>query len=233
MQPRDRLTAKEIQVATLVWQGLTNKDIARVLTTSEQVVKNYLHTAFDKLGVWTRLELALYVAGHGGANWHVQLGNGLMAPLAGWGVAAGDQGSAYPRAKEGQLQLPVAFPRNRVFGAQCSIRMTADNNLGNDSHPRRKYDLPCRVEIRGDRSRHMSCRFRAARLSHPQPRRGILSVPFPGRKQISHSSLFPAGQAPATVRWVAGITYLFSVRYIASSGRRGLCCRLPRRMQSR
>jgi DNA-binding CsgD family transcriptional regulator len=80
MQPRDRLTAKEIQVATLVWQGLTNKDIARVLITSEQVVKNYLRTAFDKLGVWTRLELALYVASHGGANWHVQLGNGLLSP---------------------------------------------------------------------------------------------------------------------------------------------------------
>jgi DNA-binding CsgD family transcriptional regulator len=78
MQPRDRLTAKEIQVATLVWQGLTNKDIAGILRTSEQVVKNYLRTAFDKLGVWTRLELALYVAGHGGANWYVQLGNGLL-----------------------------------------------------------------------------------------------------------------------------------------------------------
>jgi len=64
MQPRDRLTAKEVQVATLVWQGLTNKDVAAVLRTSEQVVKNYLRTAFDKLGVWTRLELALYVAGH-------------------------------------------------------------------------------------------------------------------------------------------------------------------------
>lgn len=69
MQPRDRLSAKEIQVATLVWQGLTNKDIAAVLKTSEQVVKNYLRTTFDKLGVWTRLELALYVASHGGADW--------------------------------------------------------------------------------------------------------------------------------------------------------------------
>lgn len=74
MQPRDRLTAKEIQVATLVWQGLTNKDIGHVLGTSEQVVKNYLRTTFDKLGLWTRLELALYVASHGGANWHLQLG---------------------------------------------------------------------------------------------------------------------------------------------------------------
>lgn len=65
MQPRDRLTLKEIQVASLVWQGLTNKDIAAVLGTSEQVVKNYLRTTFDKLGVWTRLELALYVAATG------------------------------------------------------------------------------------------------------------------------------------------------------------------------
>ncbi len=91
MPPRDRLTAKEVQVATLVWQGLTNKDIARVLITSEQVVKNYLRTTFDKLGVWTRLELALYVAGHGGADWHVQLGNGLLSPAAGWGVSAGEE----------------------------------------------------------------------------------------------------------------------------------------------
>ncbi|MFY9646971.1 MAG: helix-turn-helix transcriptional regulator [Terriglobales bacterium] len=92
MQPRDRLTAKEIQVATLVWQGLTNKDIARVLITSEQVVKNYLRTAFDKLGVWTRLELALYVAGHGGANWHLPAGNGTMSSLTGWrAVAAGNE----------------------------------------------------------------------------------------------------------------------------------------------
>ncbi|MFZ1129956.1 MAG: LuxR C-terminal-related transcriptional regulator [Terriglobales bacterium] len=93
MQPRDRLTAKEIQVATLVWQGLTNKDIAKVLITSEQVVKNYLRTAFDKLGVWTRLELALYVASHGGMNWHLQLGNGLLPVSAGWGGAAEEAGS--------------------------------------------------------------------------------------------------------------------------------------------
>jgi len=91
MQPRDRLTVKEIQVATLVWQGLTNKDIARVLLTSEQVVKNYLRTTFDKLGVWTRLELALYVAGHGGANWHVQLGNGLLSPVAAWSASASEE----------------------------------------------------------------------------------------------------------------------------------------------
>jgi DNA-binding CsgD family transcriptional regulator len=98
MQPRDRLTPKEIQVATLVWQGLTNKDIAGVLLTSEQVVKNYLRTAFDKLGVWTRLELALYVAGHGGANWHVQRGNGLLPSTPGWRTGAAEE----PRRTGGQ-----------------------------------------------------------------------------------------------------------------------------------
>lgn len=86
MQPRDRLTTKEIQVATLVWQGLTNRDIAGVLVTSEQVVKNYLRTAFDKLGVWTRLELALYVASHGGASWHLELGLAPLPPRSDWKI---------------------------------------------------------------------------------------------------------------------------------------------------
>jgi len=69
MQPRHRLTAKETQVATLVWEGFTNREIANVIGTTEQVVKNYLRNTFDKLGVWSRLELALYVASHGGTHW--------------------------------------------------------------------------------------------------------------------------------------------------------------------
>lgn len=73
MTPREKLTAKEAEVAQLVWEGLTNREIARAIGTTEQVVKNYLRTTFDKLGVWTRLELALYVAGNGGANWRNQL----------------------------------------------------------------------------------------------------------------------------------------------------------------
>jgi DNA-binding NarL/FixJ family response regulator len=74
MQPRDRLTAKEVQVATLVWEGLTNREIALAIGTTEQVVKNYLRNTFDKLGLWSRLELALYVASHGGTSWNQELG---------------------------------------------------------------------------------------------------------------------------------------------------------------
>jgi DNA-binding NarL/FixJ family response regulator len=74
MQPRDQLTKKEVQVATLVFEGLTNREIAKLVGTTEQVVKNYLRTTFDKLGVWSRLELAMYVASHGGATWANDLG---------------------------------------------------------------------------------------------------------------------------------------------------------------
>ena len=69
MMPRERLTAKEIQVADLVWQGLTNREIGKIMGTTEQVIKNHLRSTFDKLGVWSRLELAMYVASHGGKTW--------------------------------------------------------------------------------------------------------------------------------------------------------------------
>jgi DNA-binding NarL/FixJ family response regulator len=69
MTPCERLTPKEIQIASLVWQGLTNREIGRIIGTSEQVIKNHLRSTFDKLGVWSRLELAMYVASHGGKNW--------------------------------------------------------------------------------------------------------------------------------------------------------------------
>jgi len=69
MTPREQLTAKEIQIATLVWEGMTNREISRIVGTTEQVIKNHLRSIFDKLGVWSRLELAMYVASHGGKAW--------------------------------------------------------------------------------------------------------------------------------------------------------------------
>jgi len=73
MSPCDQLGQREIQVATMVWEGKTNPEIAGVLGSTEQVVKNQLRGIFDKLGVWSRLELALYVASHGGARWAADL----------------------------------------------------------------------------------------------------------------------------------------------------------------
>lgn len=81
MSPREQLNPKEIRVAALVFEGKTNPEIAACLGSTEQVVKNQLRGVFDKLGVWSRLELALYVASHGGANWGQCDGEASAEPL--------------------------------------------------------------------------------------------------------------------------------------------------------
>jgi two-component system nitrate/nitrite response regulator NarL len=55
------LAKREVEVVRLVAEGLTNRDIARELGLSEHTIKNYLFRIFDKLGVSSRVELALYV----------------------------------------------------------------------------------------------------------------------------------------------------------------------------
>jgi DNA-binding NarL/FixJ family response regulator len=91
MSPREQLSFTEIRIATLVWQGQTNPEIALFVGTSEQVIKNHLRNVFDKLGVWSRLELAMYVASHGGQNWAGALPAGpaqrALAATAGVGVS--------------------------------------------------------------------------------------------------------------------------------------------------
>ena len=86
MTPRECLTPKEIQIAILVWEGLTNREISRIVGTTEQVIKNHLRSAFDKLGVWSRLELAMYVASHGGKKWP---GQDSVAEAMSEAIAAG------------------------------------------------------------------------------------------------------------------------------------------------
>jgi two-component system nitrate/nitrite response regulator NarL len=54
------LNERELNIVTYIVEGRTNKDIAATIATSEQVVKNHLGKIFDKLGVFNRLELALY-----------------------------------------------------------------------------------------------------------------------------------------------------------------------------
>jgi DNA-binding NarL/FixJ family response regulator len=58
------LTKREEDVVRLVEDGLTNRQIAHSLALSEHTVRNNLFRIFDKLGVSTRVELALYSANH-------------------------------------------------------------------------------------------------------------------------------------------------------------------------
>jgi DNA-binding NarL/FixJ family response regulator len=61
---KPRLSEKELNIISLVTQGMRNKEIAVEIGTTEQVIKNYLRKVYDKLGVSDRLELALYCIHH-------------------------------------------------------------------------------------------------------------------------------------------------------------------------
>ena len=60
----DTLSRRERQVAELISRGATNAQIAAMLGTSVQTVKNQVHSIMMKLGLRTRLELALAVRSH-------------------------------------------------------------------------------------------------------------------------------------------------------------------------
>ena len=51
---------REQRVIQLVAEGLKNKEVADAIGTTEHVVKNYLRVIYDKLGLWNRVELALW-----------------------------------------------------------------------------------------------------------------------------------------------------------------------------
>jgi len=54
------LTPRELEVVSVIVAGYTNKDIAEKFSISEQTVKHHLTNIFDKLGVYNRLELAIF-----------------------------------------------------------------------------------------------------------------------------------------------------------------------------
>jgi DNA-binding CsgD family transcriptional regulator len=63
------LNARERQVIALVAQGLKNSEVAQIVGTTEHVVKNYLRTIYDKLGLWNRVELALWYEARRHEGW--------------------------------------------------------------------------------------------------------------------------------------------------------------------
>lgn len=66
-EARDRkfgLTPRELEIVSAVVAGYSNKEIAGYFKIAEDTVKHHLGNIFDKVGVSTRLELALFAVNH-------------------------------------------------------------------------------------------------------------------------------------------------------------------------
>jgi DNA-binding NarL/FixJ family response regulator len=60
----EQLSPQEIQIASMVAQGLTNRDIAKGLFISHRTVGSHLYRMFPKLGITSRSELQRMAAEH-------------------------------------------------------------------------------------------------------------------------------------------------------------------------
>ncbi len=63
--PQFGLTSRELEIVAAIVSGDSNCDVAERLAISLQTVKHHLTSIFDKTGVSTRLELALFAIRHG------------------------------------------------------------------------------------------------------------------------------------------------------------------------
>ncbi len=63
------LTSREIEIISAIQSGNSNREIAARLSISEETVKRHLSNIFGKLGVSSRLELALLATRHNLGQW--------------------------------------------------------------------------------------------------------------------------------------------------------------------
>jgi DNA-binding NarL/FixJ family response regulator len=111
-QAVDRLTQSEMKCVALLMEGFKNRRIAERLDIPESAVRSRFQKIFDKTGLSTRLELALFISHH-----------------RAFAAAAAD---AYVRIKGGQFEVISTTGRN--LGSRWQISMlngmqTGDNDL--------------------------------------------------------------------------------------------------------
>lgn len=63
-----KFSDREWKLIELLAKGLKNKEMASIIGTTENTVKNYLREVYDKAGMWNRLELALWFKDHKRTN---------------------------------------------------------------------------------------------------------------------------------------------------------------------
>lgn len=65
---KKHLTDRELEVLQYVIKGMTNKEIARILSITDHTVKAHIASVIRKLGVKNRLDVALIAVTEGITN---------------------------------------------------------------------------------------------------------------------------------------------------------------------
>ena len=58
---RAGLTKRELEIATLIYQGTNTRDISEEINLSYHTVRNHIKSIYSKLGVSTRSEMLVWV----------------------------------------------------------------------------------------------------------------------------------------------------------------------------
>jgi DNA-binding NarL/FixJ family response regulator len=90
------LTARELSIIAKITTGRSNKEVGQEFSISERTVKHHLTNIFNKLGVSSRLQLALFAANH-------HLMSGEVRSLA------ATVSTPKPRSSNGKALLPHQF----------------------------------------------------------------------------------------------------------------------------
>jgi two-component system nitrate/nitrite response regulator NarL len=112
-----RLTPREEQIVEEVVSGKTNNEIAQALCVSAQTVKHHLTSIFDKVGVYNRLELALFYVNNS------SLTDGDVSDVA--QEAIGPHDRFYTRKDETDRATPKPQEPLRFTAAESPVRQKA------------------------------------------------------------------------------------------------------------
>ena len=61
MPEKLNLTEREMEIAAMISQGFSNRQIASALYITDGTVKNYVSSIYGKTGIKDRIKLALYL----------------------------------------------------------------------------------------------------------------------------------------------------------------------------
>ncbi len=115
------LSKREQEVVVLVAEGLKNREVADRLGTTEAVIKNYLRRIYDKVGVWSRVELALWYEARRHANLHAEgAAKQVSAPKT----------PARQQKETPQLRVSSTKASRQKSSQQNSLVTIADKNIG-------------------------------------------------------------------------------------------------------